>query len=657
MSNIFRNNAQSITILSTLHFTLTTPHRSFLLPIVVYIIRRSSNDNCYGMEPIGVILTLLMGAIHLTPPSDCALVRQNVIFQKVKEIPATQNYWQITLVDNLSHYEQEHKRITLDMRHFEARMFGIGITNRFKGLRRANPLFRAIKEEFNLLKDAYRQFHTLSSRKRRSLLPFMGDIASFLFGTVSEEDLASIRRGLRILTRNQNTLVHALKDFHSIVNTSRRFIVENRRHLRNLTHDFESFKLESEMALDTVLALQIFSNNIRLLRQHILETNLIIDSLSVGHLTPSIISPSYLRRILLDIRPKLSAGFQFLQDPSTNIWYFYEHATCSSMFHNSLLIITFKIPLVETKQYFEVYKIHNLPFPNKNSSQPLVAVLDIKESALAISNDRSKYTTLSAEELNRCLDNENPSGTLTLPFYSVSDARTCSPHLFLDITSKINEFCITMVMTNLNLPLPIYVNKDTVAVATKNAFNVHIVCETSHKATVNINPPLCIFQLNRSCSATCEFFYLPPRYTRESTFHVPADNDPPLITSVFDNVSLWNDVWSRQSKHAEHMPPSLEEHKQIKMSDFVNELEEVDDDLAIDPFPLWIAIGCSIVLILSNFALLGWWSIGKQRRAKSHRINTSPTLNTNTINNQNTTTDNDVITAQPTRLAHVGTQA
>ena len=105
------------------------------------------------------------------------------------------------------------------------------------------------------------------------------------------------------------------------------------------------------------------------------------------------------------------------------------------------------------------------------------------------------------------------------------------------------------------------------------------------------------------------------------------------------------------------MPPSLEEHKQIKMSDFVNELEEVDDDLAIDPFPLWIAIGCSIVLILSNFALLGWWSIGKQRRAKSHRINTSPTLNTNTINDQNTTTDNDVITAQPTRLAHVGTQA
>ena len=47
------------------------------------------------------------------------------------------------------------------------------------------------------------EYKVLHPRTKHSLLPFVGQAFSFLFGTVSDGDLGPIRRNLHILRRNQ----------------------------------------------------------------------------------------------------------------------------------------------------------------------------------------------------------------------------------------------------------------------------------------------------------------------------------------------------------------------------------------------------------------------------------------------------------------------
>ena len=53
------------------------------------------------------------------------------------------------------------------------------------------------------------------TRHRRALLPFVGQISSFLFGTVSESDLATIRRNIVTLSVSQQVLSHVAQETHS----------------------------------------------------------------------------------------------------------------------------------------------------------------------------------------------------------------------------------------------------------------------------------------------------------------------------------------------------------------------------------------------------------------------------------------------------------
>ena len=61
----------------------------------------------------------------------------------------------------------------------------------FQGLN--NDLFNT-NDLYTEIKSSYLDYKTLHCRKRRSILPFLGDLISFLFGTVSESDLEDIRK-------------------------------------------------------------------------------------------------------------------------------------------------------------------------------------------------------------------------------------------------------------------------------------------------------------------------------------------------------------------------------------------------------------------------------------------------------------------------------
>ena len=80
-------------------------------------------------------------------------------------------------------------------------------------------------------------------------MPIVGKALSFLFGTVSEEDLNPIKRSVQNLSQNQNQkqITHVLEENISILNVTRIQVAENRKALSELLTGLKTidFKLEN----------------------------------------------------------------------------------------------------------------------------------------------------------------------------------------------------------------------------------------------------------------------------------------------------------------------------------------------------------------------------------------------------------------------------
>ena len=74
-------------------------------------------------------------------------------------------------------------------------------------------IFKSLQIEVDLLTDTYKSIyksfedyktlHKHSGRVKHSILPFVGQLMSTLFGTISESDLENINENINILAKNQ----------------------------------------------------------------------------------------------------------------------------------------------------------------------------------------------------------------------------------------------------------------------------------------------------------------------------------------------------------------------------------------------------------------------------------------------------------------------
>ena len=72
------------------------------------------------------------------------------------------------------------------------------------------------------------------TRHRRALLPFVGQISSFLFGTVSESDLATIRRNIVTISVSQQVLSFVAQETLTLLNATQMQVSANRQSINEL---------------------------------------------------------------------------------------------------------------------------------------------------------------------------------------------------------------------------------------------------------------------------------------------------------------------------------------------------------------------------------------------------------------------------------------
>ena len=149
-----------------------------------------------------------------------------MIFHKTNEISTTRAKWLATIVSDFDEFSNFMSLVEKDIDRIEAGLdvslnsFKINDTktealrNVFEGLREETKYLRTLKENVETeVTQIMHQVHNSSQqhRSKRSLLPFVGEGLSWLFGVVPDRDFNEIRFQVNNLALNQKRIIHVVE--------------------------------------------------------------------------------------------------------------------------------------------------------------------------------------------------------------------------------------------------------------------------------------------------------------------------------------------------------------------------------------------------------------------------------------------------------------
>ena len=181
--------------------------------------------------------------------------------------------------------------------------------------------------------------------------------------------------------------------------------------------------------------------------------------LSLHHLSTNKISLKDLKGLLIEVESKLPNTFELPKNPRKVIWYFYKTLTCITYLENNEIRIILKIPSVNTKEEYEVYKVHKLPLPllsNNQTNMLLKCSLEIE--MLPISKDKAKFSLLPESAFQMCNSYHFQFCNPETAFYQTNINTFCVIALFMQNVHDIKKYCKQVVVLNERLPTTKYLS-------------------------------------------------------------------------------------------------------------------------------------------------------------------------------------------------------
>ena len=213
------------------------------------------------------------------------------------------------------------------------------------------------------------------------------------------------------MANNQEQIIHDLDVNLSVLSLTRMRVAEKRRpimdliivlqkldkKISNLAQPFETKLVRLEQFIHTYLQFQMIFNEIRSTQDGLMYLENLkseLNMLSMHHLSTNTISPKNLKQLLLDVVSKLPNNLEIPRNSSNDIWYFYKTLICITYLEENEIRIVLRIPLMNTKQKYEVYKVHNLPMPLHHvsaESNNYLIKYNLETELLIASEDRTKF--------------------------------------------------------------------------------------------------------------------------------------------------------------------------------------------------------------------------------------------------------------------------
>ena len=602
-----------------------------------------------------VIILLMVVSPCLTTSN--SLWRDSVFFQHLDKIHTSQAEWKLTIVQDVRSFpklidsaEKQVSGLISEVLQF------LPVTSR-KRVSFSTSTLRLVPSELNHLladlKDLKLRTTALyqlglsptTQRFRRGLLPFIGQAASYLFGTVSEHDLSLVQSNLHRLQNNQKNIVHVLHQALTLMNVSQVSIQENRHAINSIIDtiaDFRNTYLSFQTKTDAEIgqlrnsvnvmfqcltAVGKASTQVGHLQSHYERLLLQLHIMTTLKLTPHIIAPHLLSSMLIGLKSKLPASLSLPEDPMENIWFYYRKLKVTSAFHDGCLIFVVDLPLIQVDSQFDLFQIHSFPVaaPSNMSEGFRKATVQyaVDHAALAINFGRTRYFLLSSEELRQCTQAEDAYCRVNKPMFLTSAQLHCELSLFL---SHRDINCESHLHQDVSLPQVIFLNAGVWMVITRDSFAVTIGCPSGMGQVKYVHRPYTVIQVNQSCYGTSDFFYIPAYFEFTSRQSLAAE-----VFLLSPNETQFGKLWDElvnisASNPNVSIPSHLTDLKKISLARVMSSLKDDgrlgENTVVVD---VWVWLGSIIagmIFVGLSFMIYHWRNLLMGDKCKT-RISSS----------------------------------
>ena len=174
--------------------------------------------------------------------------------------------------------------------------------------------------------------------------------------------------------------------------------------------------------------------------------------LSTQQLNPLIIPPDILHQVLDQVKDGIrsNARLALSEDPSQNIWTYYNIIKVTPIVMDDYLMVILTIPLIDSSLDVNLYKVHNLPMLHPKLQIQVVYQL---KGVYFATHMHGMYATIPKEtDIKLCLMSQGHLCMFEEPLYPVNKIDWCLYTLFVNDLTKIETNCkFTTTIRHTNL--------------------------------------------------------------------------------------------------------------------------------------------------------------------------------------------------------------
>lgn len=383
------------------------------------------------------------------------------------------------------------------------------------------------------------------SKKKRSLLPFVGGILSSLFGTASEADLNLLRRQIfqsaNATVFLQNVVRHDAQRLSSFMSLAQaRFnnleqMVQDQFYALNQTLFRQSFlRTEFNAQILRVMAIA-FEKFTHYLHLHDTITQIFngLEILKMGSLPSNLFTAEILTTTLHNISAELKSRVPMFQLLHMDANYYYKNADFICTRFRNKIYVTIKFPISNIAPGFKIYDVIKYPlqFPNNSS---FINELTTVSKYFIISDNREFY--IETDELSW------PIETFKITSLKPVSQASCLLSLYLDDSSSIHKLCQYTVFVDDRKPALLMIDYPLILIRHTPVFNISCPSRLIELTGCSY----CFFSILCGCTVLTVHTIIPARISdckpdvlkQPITPILQYNYNLPLLQHFFDNKSL-----------------------------------------------------------------------------------------------------------------------
>ncbi|MCG8033766.1 MAG: envelope fusion protein [Candidatus Thiodiazotropha taylori] len=574
--------------------------------------------------------------------SAASFMHESVFFHKIGQFSMSRSRWLVSFVIDLGVYENFLVRLSQNINNASQLVDEVAKRHKMPPTNDYHEVFEGYKAEIGVIQEmhndivfSFNEYKLLreprvSTRAKRGIFNFVGDIMGSLFGVLTSTDIEKIQRNIKVLARNQMDLAHAFQESISVFNVTRLEVKENRQKINEIIDSLSAIEdsiinisdqLEQRLnSLDKIVKLisrisQVIAeikNAITRSMYFYLHFQIQVQSIIMQRLSPSTVTAANLRGILMGVQERLPKTVGLPFDPRTHLFEYFQYLKCMTLFQDNRVIITINIPLIEFTRRFDLFHAISLPAPllgtPRAQKKELLAYYKLEASYLAVNPEKTQFILLDEDHAFQCSDPTLKICNVKEPIRNTNIGTSCIISNFMEDKESVKQNCDVWLQHS-RLPTAKFLAKDVYLIVTKQTVTFNIACDDkgSNQEKFVVTPPYGFLNLHKNCIATSRAFTLTGYYERHTLENVSSPLNEMLKHYNFSEFKVWDKIKQRNFhiNSTLKLPRKLDSLEEFPLDSLLGHLDQLRpiEDMNSNAFPTWgyvvVIIGITVVFVLS----------------------------------------------------------